>query len=254
MKKLLLVSVATAALIGANGLSLAQAPSEKPNAPAAQSTPAEKAAPTEKAAPAEKIAPPMNRTEAPAAKSEGSIKGSHADQKMPADKGAAQHVQEQKKDAVQPNRANSEAAPGMKPTGKSSADMKADGKPASEKSASEMNEGKSKDGKTVKSKSATETKSSTTTGQAGAGSKQMTTEQRTTIRTVIREQRVRPVQNVNFSISIGTRVPRTVSFYPLPQQLVSIYPDWRGYRYFLVGDEIIVVNPRTFEIVAVLEA
>lgn len=253
MKKLLLVSVATAALIGANGLSLAQAPSEKPNAPAAQSIPAE-AAPTGKLAPAEKTAPPMNRTEAPTAKSESGTKGHQADQKMPADKGAAQHVQEQKKDAVQPNRANSEAAPGMKPTGKSSADMKANGKPISEKSASEMNEGKSKDGKTVKSKSATETKSSTTTGQAGAGSKQMTTEQRTTIRTVIREQRVRPVQNVNFSISIGTRVPRTVSFYPLPRQLVSIYPDWRGYRYFLVGDEIIVVNPRTFEIVAVLEA
>ena len=88
MKKLFLVSVATAALVGTNGFALAQAPSERPNAPAAQSAPAEKAAPTEKAAPAEKIAPPMNRTEAPAAKSEGGMKGSQADQKMPADKGA----------------------------------------------------------------------------------------------------------------------------------------------------------------------
>ena len=42
MKKLFLVSVATAALVGANGFALAQAPSEKPNAPAAQSAPAEK--------------------------------------------------------------------------------------------------------------------------------------------------------------------------------------------------------------------
>ena len=104
------------------------------------------------------------------------------------------------------------------------------------------------------SKSTTEAKPGATTGQAGAGSKQMTTEQRTSIRTVIKEQHVRPVQNVTFSISIGTRVPRTVSFYPLPTQLVSIYPDWRGYQYFLVGDQIIVVNPRTHEIVAVLEA
>lgn len=248
MKKLFLVSVATAALVGANGFALAQASNEKPNAPAAQTAPAEKAAP------AEKIAPPMNRTEAPGAKSEGSIKGSQADQKTSADKGAVQRVQEQKKDAVQPNRASSEPAPGMKPAGKSSADMKTNSQPSSEKSASDTNTDKSKVGVKVDSKGNTETKSSVTTGQAGAGSKQITTEQRTTIRTVIKEQNVRPAQNVNFSISIGTRVPRTVSFYPFPKQLVSIYPDWRGYQYFLVGDQIIVVNPRTQEIVAILEA
>jgi hypothetical protein len=62
------------------------------------------------------------------------------------------------------------------------------------------------------------------------------------------------VTNVNFSISVGTRVPRTVSFHPVPTQLVTIYPDWQGYEYFLVGDQIVVVNPRTLEIVAVLEA
>lgn len=248
MKKLFLVSVATAALVGANGFALAQAPNEKSNAPAAQSAPAEKAAP------AEKISPPMNRTETPAAKSEGGIKGSQADQRTPADKGGVQRVQEQKKDALQPNRASSEPAPGMKPAGKSSADMKANGQSSPEKSASDTNTDKAKVGVKADSKGNSETKSSTTTGQAGAGSKQMTTEQRTTIRTVIKEQNVRPAQNVNFSISIGTRVPRTVSFYPLPAQLVTIYPDWRGFQYFLVGDQIIVVNPRTQEIVAVLEA
>ena len=252
MKKIFLVSVATTALIGASGFSFAQAPNEKGNSEKGNS-PTAQSAPAEKAAPAEKIAPAI-RSEAPAAKSEGGMKGSQADQKTPADKGAVRHVQEQKKDAVQPNRASSEPAPAAKPTGKTSADMKANGKPVSEKSASETNADKSKDGKKVESKGAAETKSSTTTGQAGAGSKQMTTEQRTTIRTVIKEQHVRPAQNVNFSISIGTRVPRTVNFYPLPTQLVTIYPDWRGYQYFLVGDQIIVVNPRTHEIVAVLEA
>jgi len=40
----------------------------------------------------------------------------------------------------------------------------------------------------------------------------------------------------------------------VPSQLVLIYPDWRGYDYFLVGDQIIVVNPRTHQIVAVLDA
>jgi len=93
---------------------------------------------------------------------------------------------------------------------------------------------------------------SQTTGQAAAGAK-LSTEQRTKISTVIKEQNIRPVTNVNFAISVGTRVPREVSFHPLPAEIVTIYPDWRGYEMFLVNDQIIVVNPRTLEIVAVLD-
>lgn len=102
------------------------------------------------------------------------------------------------------------------------------------------------------SKNATESRTQTV-GQAGAGAK-LTTEQRTRITTVIRDQHVAPVTNVNFAISVGTRVPRDVTFHPLPAQIVSIYPDWRGYEFILVRDQIVVVDPRTFEIVAVLDA
>ena len=98
-----------------------------------------------------------------------------------------------------------------------------------------------------------EGRSSTTVGQAGAGAK-LSTEQRTKITTVIRDQHIAPVNNVNFSISIGTRVPREVSFHPLPAEVVTVYPEWRGYEFFLVRDQIVVVDPRTLEIVAVLEA
>ena len=93
-----------------------------------------------------------------------------------------------------------------------------------------------------------------TTGQAGAGGKQLTTEQRTKVTTVIKQQNVQPVTNINFSISVGTRVPREVRFNPLPAEIITVYPDWRGYEFFLARDEIIVVNPRTLEIVAVLPA
>jgi Protein of unknown function (DUF1236) len=71
---------------------------------------------------------------------------------------------------------------------------------------------------------------------------------------VIRDQHVAPVNNVNFAISIGTRVPREVGFRPLPAEIVTIYPEWRGYEFFLVRDQIVVVDPRTLEIVAVLDA
>ena len=53
--------------------------------------------------------------------------------------------------------------------------------------------------------------------------------------------------------SRNPRAPRS-DFHPLPSNIVTIYPQWRGYKYFLVRDQIVVVDPRTFEIVAVLEA
>jgi hypothetical protein len=59
---------------------------------------------------------------------------------------------------------------------------------------------------------------------------------------------------VNFSIAVGTRVPRDVSFHPLPAEIVSVYPDWRGYEFILVRDQILVIDPSSLEIVAVLDA
>jgi hypothetical protein len=102
----------------------------------------------------------------------------------------------------------------------------------------------------AESKGATDNK---TVGQAGAGAK-LSGEQRTKITTVIRNQHVAPVTNVNFSISVGTRVPRDVSFHPLPAEIVTIYPDWRGYEFILVNGQIVVIDPQSFEIVAVLDA
>jgi hypothetical protein len=92
----------------------------------------------------------------------------------------------------------------------------------------------------------------TTVGQAGAGAK-LSTEQRTQITSVIREEHVQPVTNVNFSISVGTRIPREgIELHALPSRVVTIYPEWKTYRYVLVKDEIVIVNPDTYEIVAVL--
>ena len=93
-----------------------------------------------------------------------------------------------------------------------------------------------------------------TTGQgAAAGSANLSTEQRTKITTIIRQQKVEPA-HLNVSVRVGTRVPESVRFYPLPAEVFVVYPEWRGYSYILVGDQILVINPRTHEIVAILEA
>jgi len=60
------------------------------------------------------------------------------------------------------------------------------------------------------------------------------------------------VTNVNFSINVGTVVPRTVRVVAVPDTIVRIHPAWRGYRYFVYNDEIIIVEPDTLRIVAVL--
>jgi hypothetical protein len=105
--------------------------------------------------------------------------------------------------------------------------------------------------KTATDRSATEP---TTTGQgAAAGSMKLSTEQRTKITSIIKQQKVEPT-HLNVSISVGTRIPNSVRFHPLPMEVVNVYPEWRGYDYVLVEEQIVVVDPRTHEIVAVLES
>jgi hypothetical protein len=104
------------------------------------------------------------------------------------------------------------------------------------------------------SQSTTTEKDRATTGQgAAAGSANLSTEQRTKINTILRQNKVEPA-HLNVSVRVGTRVPESVRFYPLPAEVFVVYPEWRGYSYILVGDQILVINPRTHEIVAILEA
>jgi hypothetical protein len=106
----------------------------------------------------------------------------------------------------------------------------------------------------AKSSQSTTDKDRATTGQgAAAGSANLSTEQRTKINTIIRQHKVEPA-HLNVSVRVGTRVPESVRFYPLPAEVFVVYPEWRGYSYILVGDQILVINPRTHEIVAILEA
>lgn len=244
MKKNLLISVATAALISATGFASAQAPGNAPSAGgASQSAPS--ASPS-----APSGAGQMNRGEttgqAPSRsgsesgmKSEGGMRDSQADQMKPGEKATGKSAQDNER-----------------ATGKNTQDKSAqDNMRGDQKSRSDSTMDRSKDGmKTEKNATDNNARGGTTTGQAASGGK-LTTEQRTQVRSVITKQNVKSVTNVNFSISVGTRVPRSgVEFHTLPAEVVTIYPDWRGYEFFVVNEQIVVVNPRTLEIVAVLEA
>ncbi len=114
--------------------------------------------------------------------------------------------------------------------------------PGASDSKSQMSQDGAKDG----------TKSGSTVGAAPAGAVNLTTEQRTTIRTTVLTSNAPRATNINFSINVGTVVPSSVRVVEVPDTIIRIQPRWKGYRYFVYNDEIIIVEPRTLKIVAVL--
>jgi hypothetical protein len=82
----------------------------------------------------------------------------------------------------------------------------------------------------------------------------LTTEQRTKIRdTVFKEKDAPRVGKVDFSIKEGTVIPRSVKIVEIPQVIIDIHPDWRRYRYFIVNEQIVIVEPDTLRIVAIVD-
>ncbi len=88
-------------------------------------------------------------------------------------------------------------------------------------------------------------------GAAGGGAK-LSREQRTQITTVFRQHHVANPVRINVPVRVGVRVPRSVHFYPVPTQVVTVYPEWRGYDYIFVSGRILIIDPNTYEIVAIL--
>jgi hypothetical protein len=81
----------------------------------------------------------------------------------------------------------------------------------------------------------------------------LSSEQRTKITTVIKEKHVQPAR-VNFDIRVGAAVPRSVHLTTLPPEVIEVYPAWRGYEFILVADEIVIIDPNTLHVVAVIPA
>jgi hypothetical protein len=89
--------------------------------------------------------------------------------------------------------------------------------------------------------------------QKSGGSVTFTTEQRTHVRTTVLQDSNAPrATNVNFSINVGTAVPTSVRVVTVPQLILDVQPEWRGHMYFIVGDQIIIVD-RNHRIVAVID-
>jgi hypothetical protein len=96
-------------------------------------------------------------------------------------------------------------------------------------------------------------------GAQGAGEKasatQVTSEQRTRIRSSFKGANIREANDIDIShVGVGVSVPRTITEYwePVPTEIVEIVPAWRPYRVVRIHDEILIIDPATFEIVYIM--
>ena len=82
----------------------------------------------------------------------------------------------------------------------------------------------------------------------------LSAEQHAKIWSTLRGEKAERLTNVQFSTTVGGVIPATVHLYRLPVSIVEYVPQYRDYEYILVGDEILIVDPRTLRIVAVIAA
>jgi hypothetical protein len=82
----------------------------------------------------------------------------------------------------------------------------------------------------------------------------LSTEQHAKIRDTLRIEKSERLASVPFSTKVGEAIPGTVHLYVLPVSIMEYAPQYRGYEYILVGNEILIVDPRTMRIVAVIDA
>jgi hypothetical protein len=82
----------------------------------------------------------------------------------------------------------------------------------------------------------------------------ITPEVRTKVRSEISQAQIRQAPKLDIDVRVGGVAPRTITEYwePVPEDIVTIVPEWSAYRVVRVGDEILIIDPVSFEIVDVL--
>ena len=56
------------------------------------------------------------------------------------------------------------------------------------------------------------------------------------------------------AVNVGVALPRSVNLYPIPEDIIVIVPDYRGYDYIMLDDDrVAIVDPETYEVVDIIE-
>jgi Protein of unknown function (DUF1236) len=86
----------------------------------------------------------------------------------------------------------------------------------------------------------------------GSGEVPLSAEQRTRVRDYFAKSRSNIADSDALSISIGASVPRQIATQPLPPEIVDLIDKYRGDEYFIASDRLVVVEPKSRRIVAII--
>ncbi|HEX3938591.1 MAG TPA: DUF1236 domain-containing protein [Xanthobacteraceae bacterium] len=241
MRKLLLTTVAAAALTGYAGIASAQTMQNPPTGAGAGA-----AAKSENAKPAESKG-------ALSGAIKGDVPGGHAQNVRPDNAKAAE-----------------EASPAAKPDQKLGQDqtkpMTPQGNAEEEKpGATTQKTGEEKSGAEQRGAQEDNAKDNTKSGMNSTaqssgkaadshGSMKLSQTQRTKIKSIVGRSSSARVTNVHFDVSVGVKIPTDVHVVVLPERIVEVVPEFRGYDYIIVGDNILIIDPDTHEIVDIIAA
>jgi len=79
----------------------------------------------------------------------------------------------------------------------------------------------------------------------------LTPAQRTTIYRTVTRERVQAAPP-SFAVTLGARVPQTVELREIPSAVVAEVPSVRPYRYMVVNNEVVLVDPATSEVIEII--
>jgi hypothetical protein len=86
---------------------------------------------------------------------------------------------------------------------------------------------------------------------AAQGRVELREEQRTRIeQTILARNDVPRISRADFEVRVGAPLPQHVTLVDVPPELIEINPEWRGYKFVVVEDEIVIVRPDDRRIVA----
>ncbi len=91
-----------------------------------------------------------------------------------------------------------------------------------------------------------------TAGQGQAAAQGLTQDQADKIRDALANSNSARVDQANFGLNVGASVPRDERLEPLPSQVVNIDPRLTGDKFLIVQDDIVIVDPRTNRVVALI--
>ncbi len=68
----------------------------------------------------------------------------------------------------------------------------------------------------------------------------------------MKNAKVDHVAKIAIPLTVGAEVPRNLHFYPFPKEVAEIAPEYGSYFYVVAAEKIVVIDPLSYRIVAIL--